>query len=111
MLDCQDRHTTTMANYTYIKLTKNVTNSVWAVVYRNVAEDSARNRLHPGTQSDVDGKRQRLEPFKNTLCDLQRRALHIEQIWRQSELKPRRKVRAGKIADRQTAFRLYIVED
>ena len=34
-----------------------ITNSVWAVVYRNVAEDLARNRLHPGTQSDVDGQR------------------------------------------------------
>ena len=55
---------------------------VWAAVYRNVAEDSARNRLHPSTQSDVDGKRQQLEPFKNALCDLQRRALHIEHIWR-----------------------------
>ena len=63
-----------MAHYTYIELVaKNVvyiTNSVWAVVYRNVAEDSARNRLHPGTQSDVYGKRQRLEPFKNALSDL-----------------------------------------
>ena len=57
---------------------------VWAAVYRNVAEDSARNRLHPGTQSDVDGERQRLEPFKNILRDLQRRALHIEHIWRRS---------------------------
>ena len=37
-----------------------------------------------------------------------------EQIWRQSELKQRSKVRAGKSADRQTdrqtAFRLYIVD-
>ena len=61
-----------------------ITDFVWAAVYRNVAEDSARNRLHPGTQSDVDGERQRLEPFKNILRDLQRRALHIEHIWRRS---------------------------
>jgi len=59
-----------------------ITNSVWAVVYRNVAEDSARNRPHPGTQSGVYGERQRLKPFKNALSDLQRRALHIEHIWR-----------------------------
>ena len=46
--------------------------------------------------------------------DLRRRALHFEQIWRRSELKPRRKMRAGKSADRQTdrqtAFCLYIVD-
>ena len=77
----------------------------------NVAEDSARNRLHPGTQSDVDGERQRLEPFKNALGNLGRRALHIEQIWRRSGLKPRSNRRTEKSADRQTAFRLYIVED
>ena len=35
-----------------------ITDCVWAAVYRNVAEDSATNRLHSGTQSDVDGKRQ-----------------------------------------------------
>ena len=87
-----------------------ITNSVWAVVYRNVAEDLARNRLHPGTQSDVDGERQRLEPFKNALRYLQRRALHIEHIWRRSGLKPRSNRRTEKSADRQTAFRLYIVE-
>ena len=33
---------------------------VWAAVYRNAAEDSARNRLHSGMQSDVDSKQQRL---------------------------------------------------
>ena len=49
-----------------------ITICVWAVVYRNVAEDSARNRLHPGTQSDVYGQRQLLEPFKNAVRDLQR---------------------------------------
>ena len=54
------------------------------MVYKNVAEDSARNRLHPGTQSDVYGEQQRLEAFKNPLRDLQRRAFHIEQIWRWS---------------------------
>ena len=41
-----------------------ITNCVWAVVYRDVAEDLATNCLHPGIQSDVDGKRQRLQPFK-----------------------------------------------
>ena len=41
-----------------------ITNCIWAAVYRNVAEDSARNRLHPVTQSDIDGERQQLEPFK-----------------------------------------------
>ena len=63
---------------------------------------SARNRLHRGIQSDVDGERQRLEPCKKANRDLQRRALHIEYIWRRSSLKPRRKVRAEKSADRQT---------
>ena len=87
-----------------------ITNSVWAVVDRNVGEDLARNRLHPGTQSDVDGERQRLEPFKNALGNLGRRALHIEQIWRRSGLKPRSNRRTEKSADRQTAFRLYIVD-
>ena len=87
-----------------------ITNSVWAVVDRNVGEDLARNRLHPGTQSDVDGERQRLEPFKNALGNLGRRALHIEQIWRRSGLKPRSNRRTKKSADRQTAFRLYIVD-
>ena len=61
-----------------------ITICVWAAVYRNVAEDSARNRLHPGTQSDVEGELQRLEPFKNVLRDLQRWALDIEHIWRRS---------------------------
>ena len=82
--------------------------------YKNVGEVSVRNRLHPGIQSDVDGERQRLEPFKKANRDLQRRALHIEYIWRRFALKPRNKVRAEKNADRQTdrqtAFRLYIVD-
>ena len=42
-----------------------MTNCVCATVYRNVAQDSARKRLHPGIQSDIDGERQQLEPFKN----------------------------------------------
>ena len=91
-----------------------ITDCVWAAVYRNVAENSARNRLHPGTQSDVDGEQQRLEPIKNALRDLQRWALHIEDIWHRSVLKPRSKVRACRKkcrqTDRQTAFRLYIVK-
>ena len=40
-----------------------ITNNVWAAIYRSVAKDSARNCLHPGIQSNVDGERQRLEPF------------------------------------------------
>ena len=85
-----------------------ITNSVWAVVYRNVAEDLARNRLHPDTQSDVDGEQQRLEPFKNALRYLQRRALHIEHIWRRSGWRPRRYIRTEKSADRQTDRRLFV---
>ena len=40
-----------------------ITNCIWAVVYRNVAKDAARNCLHPCVQSNVDGKQQQLEPF------------------------------------------------
>ena len=39
-----------------------ITNCVWAVVY-SFAQDLAGNRLHSGIQSNVDGERQRLEPF------------------------------------------------
>ena len=35
-----------------------ITDCVWAADYRNSAEDSVRNRLHPGTQSNVNGERQ-----------------------------------------------------
>ena len=67
-------------------------------------------RLHPGIQSNIDGERQRLEPFKNAKHDLRRQALRFEQIWCRSKLKPRSKVCAKKSADRQTAFHLYIVD-
>ena len=50
--------TTTIAHWTLNYYKRNIefiTNCVWAAVYRNVAEDSARNRLH---QSNVDSERQ-----------------------------------------------------
>ena len=51
-----------------------ITNCVWAAA----AEDSQRNRLHTGIQSDVDGEQQRLEPFYYKLTNAKRR--HFEQV-------------------------------
>ena len=53
---------------------------VWAAVYRNAGEVFGKNRLHPCIQSAVDGKRQRLETFRNKLVDARRRGLHFEQV-------------------------------
>ena len=39
-----------------------------------------RKELHSVLQSAVDGKRQRLETFRNKLVDARRRGFHFEQV-------------------------------
>ena len=62
----------------------------------------------------MDGKRQRLETFRNKLVDARIRGLHFEQIRSQYVARRQSYERGEKSADRrtdrQTAFRLYIVE-
>ena len=85
-----------------------ITNCVWAAVYRNVAEDSARNRLHPGIQSDVEGERQQLKPSKKH-CTISEDGRFISSKYgvglrRNDEATCVPKCRQ---TDRQIAFRLY----
>ena len=67
-----------------------IINTVWAAVYRYVGEVFSRNPLHSIVQSVVDGKRQRLETFRNKLVDARRRGFHFEQV--QSGYVPRRQI-------------------
>jgi len=63
LMDSEYRCATTTVHCKCTWLWRNVvyiTNCIWAAVYKNVAEDSARSRLYPGIQSELDGKRQRL---------------------------------------------------
>ena len=76
-----------------------------------VGEVFSKNPLHSVVQSAVDGKRQGLETFRNKLVDARRRGFHFEQV--RSRNVARRKVMSvtKKVrTDRQTAFRLYIVD-
>ena len=75
---------------------------VWAAVLQEFSLSFGKNCLHPGIQSDADGKRQGLEPFLKKFHVPQGRALHIEQVWHRSVHKPQSYVRAEKTADRQT---------
>ena len=90
-----------------------IINTVWAAVYRYVGEVFSRNPLHSVVQSAVDGKRQRLETFRNKLVDARRRGFHVEQA-RSGYVARRQSYERGeencRQTDRQTAFRLYIVD-
>ena len=72
-----------------------------------------RKELHSVLQSAVDGKRQRLETFRNKLVDARRRGFHFEQV-RSGYVPRRQSYERGeencRQTDRQTAFRLYIVD-
>ena len=88
-----------------------ITNPVWAAVYRYAGEVFSRNTLHSVVQSAVDGERQRLETFRNKLVDARRRGFHFEQV-RSGYIARRQSYERGEDGQtRQTAFRLYIVED
>ena len=91
-----------------------ITNRVWAAVYRYAGEVFSRNPLHSVVQSAVDGKRQRLETFRNKLVDARRRDFHFEQVRCRNVARRqsygRNEKSADRRTDRQTAFRLYIVE-
>ena len=92
-----------------------ITNPVWAAVYRYAGEVFSRNPLHSVVQSAVDGKRQRLETFRNKLIDARRRGFHFEQVRSRNVTRrqsyERNEKSADRWTDRQTAFRLYIVEE
>ena len=89
-----------------------ITNPVWAAVYRYAGEVFSRNPLHSVVQSAVDGKRQRLETFRNKLVDARRRGFHFEQVRSRNVTRrqsyERNEKSADRRTDRQTAFRLYI---
>ena len=72
------------------------------MVYRNAGEVFGKNRLHPGIQSAVDGKRQRLETFRNKLADARRRGFHFEQVRSLNVARRQSYERNEKSADRQT---------
>ena len=79
-----------------------------------VGEVFSKNRLHPRIQSTVHGKRHRLETFRNKLVDARRCGLHFEQVRSRYVARRQSYERGEKSADRrtdrQTAFRLYIVD-
>ena len=75
-----------------------------------VGEVFSKNPLHSVVQSAVDGKRQRLETFRNKLVDARRRGFHFEQVRSRTSLDGKVVSVTKKVStDGQTAFRLYIV--
>ena len=91
-----------------------ITNPVWAAVYGYAGEVFSRNPLHSVIQSAVDSKWERLETFQNKLVDARRRGLHLKQVRSRYVARRQSYERGEKSADRrtdrQTAFRLYIVD-
>ena len=79
-----------------------------------VGEVFSKNPLHSVVQSAVDGKRQGLETFRNKLVDARRRGFHFEQVRSRNVARrqsyERNEKSADRRTDRQTAFRLYIVD-
>ena len=55
----------------------------------------------------MDGERQQLETFRKKLADARRRGFHFELVW-SGYITRRQSYECGE--DRQTAFRLYIVD-
>ena len=77
------------------------------MVYRYAGEVFSRNPLRSVVQSTVDGKRQRLEAFRNKLVDARRRDFHFEQVWSRYIARWQSYERGEKSADRRMDRRLF----